>query len=268
MLKKNSTNTISPKIDDDDIELWIKYKKSKQKDIKDQLIVKYLPFVKYIAGRVAMNLPPNIDFDDLIGYGTFGLIDAIDKYDPNREVKFKTYAQTRIRGAILDELRILDWTPRSVRQKSRQLEKTYAELENRLGRVATDEEVAKELNIDNEEFQKLLNEARGVALSSLDDLSYDEDSNTSKLDLIESLTSENPEEQITTEEKKNILAHAINDLPEREKLVIALYYHEDLTLKEIGEVLEVSDSRVSQLHTKAVLRLRGKLSKLKKDLVD
>jgi len=253
---------------DETLELWKKYKESQDPKVKEELILKYAPFVKYVAGRVAMNLPSNVDFDDLVGYGVFGLIDAIEKFDPSRNVKFKTYAQTRIRGAIFDELRILDWTPRSIRQKTRQLEKIFMELETKLGRAPTDEEVAKAMEITLEELHQLYNETRGTLLLSLDEVCYDSENNTSRMELIEDTTSESPDQRIEKEELKRVLAEAIAGLSERERLVITLYYYEELTLKEIGKILGVSDSRVSQLHTKAVLRLRARLAKFRAELTE
>ena len=251
-----------------DEDLWRQYKTTGDPKMRDNLILKYASFVKYVAGRIAVNLPSNVDFEDLVGYGIFGLIDAIEKYDPSRNVKFKTYAQTRIRGAIFDELRLLDWTPRSVRQKARQLERIYNELENKLGRAASDDEIAAAMGIEMGELHKLYNETRGALLLSLDEVCYESENATSRMDFIENTEVENPEIKVEEEEVKQILAQAIDRLSEREKLVITLYYYEELTLKEIGKVLGVSDSRVSQLHTKAVLRLRGRLSRMKRVLVE
>lgn len=252
----------------EELELWTQYKNTDDPKLKEELIVRYASFVKYVAGRVAMNLPSNVDFDDLVGYGIFGLIDAINKFDPKRNIKFKTYAQTRIRGAIFDELRLLDWTPRSVRQKARQLEKTYAELENKLGRSAEDEEVAEAMGMELTDLYKLFKDARGSLLLSLDKVCYDDENGSSRLDFVESGDADNPQFQMEKEEIKRVLAESIDKLSEREKLVITLYYYEELTLKEIGKILGVSDSRVSQLHTKAVLRLRSKLRNCKQDLLE
>ncbi|MBI3038066.1 RNA polymerase sigma factor WhiG [bacterium] len=255
--------------EEDDQNLWLQYKGSRDQRIKDSLILKYASFVKYVAGRIAINLPNNVEFDDLVSYGILGLIDAIDKYDPERKVKFKTYAKTRIRGAIFDELRVLDWTPRSIRQKARKLEKAYAKLEGKLGRAATDEEIADYLKIDISELHKLFEETKKSLLLSLDEIFYDEDEEgSSRFDFVENQKSDNPQLKIEESEAKNILADAISKLSERERLVITLYYYEDLTSKEIGKILGVSDSRVSQLHTKAILRLRGRLSRIKNSLVE
>ena len=253
--------------DEEDQKLWIQYKKKKDQRLKDTLIMKYASFVKYVAGRIAVNLPSNVEFDDLVSYGILGLIDAIDKYDPERNIKFKTYAKTRIRGAIFDELRILDWTPRSIRQKARKLEKAYAKLEGKLGRDAKDEEVAEYLNIDISELHKLFDETKKSLLLSLDEIFYDDEEGSSRFDFIEDQKSDNPQLKIEEAEAKQILADAISKLSDRERMVITFYYYEELTSKEIGKILGVSDSRVSQLHTKAILRLRGRLSRIKEALV-
>ena len=252
--------------DEDDQKLWEQYKVNHDPNIKDALIMTYASFVKYVAGRIAVNLPSNVEFDDLVSYGILGLIDAIDKYDLDKNVKFKTYAKTRIRGAIFDELRVLDWTPRSIRQKARKLEKAYAKLEGRLGRDAKDEEVAEYLQIDISELHKLFDETKKSLLLSLDEIFYDDDEGSSRFDYIEDEKSDNPQSKIEEAEAKKILADAISKLSDRERMVITLYYYEELTSKEIGKILGVSDSRVSQLHTKAILRLRGRLSRIKEAL--
>jgi len=254
--------------DEEDQKLWQQYKTSRDQRIKDSLIMKYASFVKYVAGRIAVNLPSNVEFDDLVSYGILGLIDAIDKYDTARNVKFKTYAKTRIRGAIFDELRLLDWTPRSIRQKARKLEKAYAKLEGKLGRDATDEEIAEFLKIDISELHKLFDETKKSLLLSLDEIFYDDEEGSSRFDFVENQKSDNPQLKIEEAEAKRILADAISKLSERERMVITLYYYEDLTSKEIGKILGVSDSRVSQLHTKAILRLRGRLARLRDSLVE
>ena len=253
--------------DEEDQQLWLQYKASHDQRIKDNLIMKYASFVKYVAGRVAVNLPSNVEFDDLVSYGILGLIDAIDKYDPERKVKFKTYAKTRIRGAIFDELRILDWTPRSIRQKARKLEKAYAKLEGKLGRDATDEEIAEFLKIDIAELHKLFDETKKSLLLSLDEIFYDDEEGSSRFDFVENPKSDNPQLKIEEAEAKKILADAIGKLSDRERMVVTLYYYEDLTSKEIGKILGVSDSRISQLHTKAILRLRGRLSRVREALM-
>ncbi|PKM80867.1 MAG: RNA polymerase sigma factor WhiG [Firmicutes bacterium HGW-Firmicutes-14] len=249
--------------------LWERYKQKKEPEAREQLILEYAGLVKYVAGRTAISLPPNVQQDDLISYGIFGLIDAIEKYEPERNIKFETYAIARIRGAIWDGLRSMDWVPYSVRQKARELEQTYARLENRLGRAATDEEVCEALNITKQQLAQFLMETSFSSFISLDEIwKVDKDGGNS-VRVVETIRDQNAPDPVTMvmfEEQKRILTEAINKLPEREKLVIALYYYEGLTLKEIGKVLGVSESRISQLHTKAVLRLRGRLSRVKKKI--
>jgi RNA polymerase sigma factor for flagellar operon FliA len=250
-------------------ELWKVYKHMKDPKIRDFFIKQYAPLVKYVAGKIAIGMPQNVEFDDLVGFGVFGLFDAIEKFDPDKHVKFKTYAVTRIRGAIFDELRAIDWVPRSVRQKTREVEETVRLLEAQLGRVATDEEIAKAMNMNIADFQDLILKISSTSILSLNDVwnSGDESDKITIVDSIESPSSLNPDTIVEKEEVKRVIVEAINELPEKEKKVLVLYYYEDLTLKEIGEVLGVTESRVSQLHTKAVLRLRTKLTSLKKGIV-
>ena len=249
-------------------ELWELYRKTQDPKIRDMFVKQYAPLVKYVAGKVAVGMPHNVDFDDLVGFGVFGLIDAINKFDPNKHVKFKTYAVTRIRGAIFDELRSIDWVPRSVRQKSREIEETIHSLEASLGRSASDNEIADELGMSEDEFQKTMMKISGTSILSLNDVWYTSDDNDriSIVDSIESPRSLNPDSIVEKEEVKRVIVQAINELPEKEKKVLVLYYYEDLTLKEIGKVLEVTESRISQLHTKAILRLRSKLTNIKKGI--
>ena len=250
-------------------DLWEEFKKTKSSAIRDKFIRQYMPLVKYVAGKVATGLPSCVEFDDLVGYGQFGLLDAINKYDTSKNVKFKTYAVTRIRGAIFDELRQLDWVPRSVRQKSREIEDAIVSLESKLGRTATDSEIAKSLNMTDEEYHRAVMKVSGTSILSLNDvwLTNEEGDNTSIGSNIESPSSLNPDVIAEREEIKKVIAQAIQELPEKEKMVIVLYYHEDLTFKEIGAVLEVSESRISQLHTKANLRLRAKLTNLRRGII-
>ena len=250
-------------------QLWKEYKRSKDPKIRDMFVKQYAPLVKYVAGKVAIGMPHNVEFDDLVGFGVFGLFDAIEKFDPDKHVKFKTYAVTRIRGAIFDELRSIDWVPRSVRQKSREIEDAIHRLEASLGRAASDEEVANELNMDLEEFQKIMMKISGTSILSLNDVWYNDDENdkVTIVDSIESPNSMNPDTIVEKEEIKRVIVEAINELPEKEKKVLVLYYYEDLTLKEIGKVLEVTESRISQLHTKAIMRLRSKLTNIKKGIL-
>ena len=250
-------------------ELWLEYRKTKSPQLRDKFIRQYMPLVKYVAGKLAVGMPGSVEFDDLVGFGQFGLLDAIEKFDPGKNVKFKTYAVTRIRGAIFDELRQLDWVPRSVRQKSREIEDTIVELESKLGRTATDAEIAEKLGVSESEYQQTVMKVSGTSVLSLNDVWYSGNDNDhmSIGDSIESPSSLNPDVIVEREEIRKVIIEAINELPEKEKMVIVLYYHEDLTFKEIGQVLEVSETRISQLHTKANLRLRAKLTNLRKGII-
>lgn len=249
--------------------LWDKYIKTNEQTVRDYFVVKYSPLVKYVAGKVSMGMPQNIEFEDLVSYGVFGLIDAISKFDPARGIKFKTYAMTRIRGAIFDELRSIDWIPRSVRQKAKQIEQVISDLENKLGRTVEDDEIAKEMGLATDEFQSLLNKLSGTSMLSLNDIWYlgDDSDELSILETLEAPGTMNPDVLVEKEEIRDYIIEAIQKLPEKEKKVIVLYYYEDLTLKEIGEILEVTESRVSQLHTKAIMRLRGRLGRIKSTIV-
>lgn len=227
---------------------------------REQIIREYAPLIKYIAQKIAARLPANIELDDLISSGVIGLMDAIEKYDPTRDNKFKTYAEFRIRGAILDELRAQDWVPRSVREKAKMLERAYAKIEHERGRPATDDEVCAELKISQEEYHDLLNQVRSVSLLSYDDLNnLSKGDRKAALGSAEGGKSTTPFAEVNVAHLKRSIAEAINDLPEKQRLVLSLYYYEDLNLKEIGKVLDVTESRVSQLHTQAILRLRAKL---------
>ncbi|MBQ7159605.1 MAG: RNA polymerase sigma factor WhiG [Treponema sp.] len=258
-----------PLDEEEENKLWREFKKTKSSALRDKFIRQYMPLVKYVAGKVSVGLPASIEYDDLVGFGQFGLLDAITKFDPDKGVKFKTYAVTRIRGAIFDEMRQLDWVPRSVRQKSKEIEDTIGDLESRLGRPATDAEVAQEMNMTEAEFQQTVMKVSGTSVLSLNDVWYSGDDNDhmSIGDSIESPSSLNPDVQVEREEIRKVIIEAINELPEKEKMVIVLYYHEDLTFKEIGQVLDVSESRISQLHTKANLRLRAKLTNLRRGIM-
>ncbi len=249
----------------DETVLWKKYKKNPDLIIREYFIEKYAPLVKYVAGKVAVGMPHNVEYEDLVSYGTFGLLDAIEKFDPTKEVKFKTYAMTRVRGAIFDELRTIDWIPRSIRQKAKEIEKIIIDLENKMGRTVEDEEIAQELDLSVDELHSLFSKISGTSLVSLNDVWHgsDESEELSFIETIESPANMNPDVMVEREEIKTMIISAIQKLPDREKKVIVLYYYEDLTLKEIGEVLEVTESRVSQLHTKAIMRLRGRLAQMK-----
>ncbi len=262
-------NTKSQFINDEEEDaLWKEFSKSKSPALRDRIIRKYMPLVKYVAGKVSVGLPASMEFDDLVGFGQFGLLDAITKYDLNKKVKFKTYAVTRIRGAIFDEMRQLDWVPRSVRQRTREIEDTISELEAKLSRPATDAEIAKEMNITEAEYQHIVMKISGTSVLSLNDVWYsgDDSDHVSIGDSIESPQSLNPDVQVEREEIRKVIIQAINELPEKEKMVIVLYYHEDLTFKEIGQVLDVSESRISQLHSNANLHLRAKLTNFRKGI--
>ncbi|MCR5606448.1 MAG: RNA polymerase sigma factor WhiG [Treponema sp.] len=250
-------------------ELWAEFKKTKSSTLRDAFIRQYMPLVKYVAGKVFTGMPSTVEFEDLVSFGQFGLLDAINKFDPDKNVKFKTYAVTRIRGAIFDELRQLDWVPRSIRQKSREIEDTIGSLEAKLGRTATDSEIAKEMGLSEAEFQQTVMKVSGTSVLSLNDVWYsgDDSDRMSIGDSIEAPSSLNPDVIVERDEIQRVIMEAINELPEKEKLVIALYYHEDLTFKEIGQVLDVSESRISQLHTKANLRLRAKLTNIRKGII-
>ncbi len=243
--------------------VWRAFKESGEARLREQLILHYSPLVKYVAGRVGTGLPPNIEQADLVSYGIFGLIDAIEKFDLERAIKFETYAIARIKGAIIDELRSIDWIPRSVRSKARGVEKAYATLEARLHRTPTEAEVAGELGIGMQDLHQIFNQVSFVNVVALDELlssSSERGDKVSLVDTLEDTKAEDPVLAFEGEETKILLARAINDLGEREKIVVTLYYYEGLTLAEIGQVLGVTESRICQMHTKAVLQLRGKLA--------
>ena len=241
--------------------LWLQYVQTKDNQLKEQLLVHYLPVVKFVVGKMITSLPSSVNFDDLESAGIMGLISAIDRYNPKLGVKFETFVVPRIRGAILDELRSLDWVPRSVRSKARQLEKAIEEVEARTGKKADPLAVAQQMGLTLEEYETLMGKvAMGNGLLSLDrEFSDGEDKNGTMYDLVKNAKSENPEGQLIDEEMKQVLIDAINDLPENERMVISLYYYEELTLKEIGVILNISESRVSQIHTKAINRLKLRL---------
>ena len=242
-------------------QLWQDYKNTKDVQARDELIHEYIPLVKYVAGRLAINLPNSVELDDLESLGFFGLLDAIEKFDETRNIKFETYASTRVRGAILDGLRAMDWVPRSTRSKARVLENQIYQLINELGRNPSDEEVAAALELTPERYYDMLDEVRGTALFSLDEAIVTEKAGQSlkMSDLVVDHAQPTPEQNLLQGETLEELATAISELSEREQLVLSLYYHEELTLKEIGHILEVSESRISQIHTKAILTLQGKL---------
>lgn len=238
-------------------QLWKQYMETKDPAVKEKLIIEYAYLIKYVAGRLSIYFGSNVEFDDLVGYGAFGLIDAIEKFDITKGAKFETYASLRIRGAIIDSIRDLDWVPRSLRQKNKELEKVYAEIENETGHSATDKEAAEKMGITLSEFYKLLNDVNVSSMMSLEE--FMEQNYERGLEIYSESTEDKPEASIEHSELKELLADAINKLPEKEKAVITFYYFEELTLKEISAIMHVTESRISQLHTKALLRMRGKL---------
>ena len=237
--------------------LWDKYMKTKSQEIRERLILEYVNLVNLVAGRMGMYLGYTVEYDDLVGYGIFGLIDAIDKFDLEKQVKFETYASLRIRGAILDQIRKMDWIPRTLRQRQRQMDHACMKLESELGRPASDAEIANELDISVEEYNGWKNEAQFMNLVSLDD--YLEQGGDGRMEVAGSRRFDHPEQAVEKRELKKMLAEALKSLTEKECSVITLYYYEDMTLKEISQVLSVSESRVSQLHTKALRKIKEQL---------
>lgn len=237
--------------------LWENYSKSRNQDIREKLILEYAPLVKIIAGRLSMYLGYNVEYEDLVSYGIFGLIDAIDKFDYGKGIKFETYASLRIRGSILDQIRKMDWIPRSFRQKQKRLETAMSELETELGRVPTDEELAEKLEISVDELCSWEGQSMSSTMMSLDEC-MDQGVELKETAVVNSRF-DTPEQVVEQEEMKRILAETLETLTDKEKKVILLYYYEELTLKEISLVMEVSESRVSQLHTKGLQKLRQRL---------
>jgi RNA polymerase sigma factor FliA len=243
-------------------DLWSRYKGDGDQQARERLVLAYSPLVKYVAGRMSSGLPAHVEEADLISYGLLGLISAIERFDLEREIRFETFAVTRIKGSIIDELRSLDWVPRSVRAKAREIEQTNAKLEHKLRRAPTDAEMSESMGVTQEEFQASLVKIANSSVVALDELWTVSDSSGDQVSLLDTIPdpdAADPARELDLTDMKDSLADAIARLPEREKLVIALYYYENLTLREIGEVLGVTESRVSQLHTKAVLRLKSKL---------
>nr|CAX68947.1 RNA polymerase sigma factor 70 [uncultured bacterium] len=246
-----------------DFKLWKKYKQRRTKLLREEIVRKYMYLVKYVAGRVAIGLPSNVEFNDLVSYGLLGLFDAIEKYDVMQGNKFETYAVSRIRGAIMDELRKLDWAPRLLRKRAREIEKKSRELEDQFGRMATDDELAQSLGMSVEDLNGIYSELNSTTFLSLDEVWQNDDGNKpiSRLQTVEDSLITNQFNYVNQNEVKQLLAESIDLLPEKEKLVVVLYYYENLTLREIGDVLNVSESRVCQIHTKVVSRLRSHLMK-------
>jgi RNA polymerase sigma factor FliA len=246
---------------DDLQQLWRSYRaKPDDKALRDRLILTYAPLVKYVAGRLGSGLPAHVEEEDLVSYGLLGLIGAIERYDSDRDVKFETYAIARIKGAIIDELRSLDWVPRSVRTRARELERAISQLEARLHRPPRDEEIAKQVGITVEELEASLTDISRSSIAALDELWTAGGDRIALIETIEDTEAPAPERSLAETELREALREATARLPEREKLVVGLYYYNELTLREIGEVLGVTEGRVSQLHTKAVLRLKAAVS--------
>ena len=241
--------------------IWLAYSANKTPALKERLILEYAPLVKFVAGRLVMHIGQHVEYDDLISYGIFGLIDAIDKFDMEKGVKFETYASLRIRGSIIDNIRKLDWVPRTLRQKNKMVEQAYAQLEEKLGREPTEEEMAEKLSLSLPETRELMRKSTVLSLVSLDD--YLEQNYETTFNGLVSNQQDTPESQTEKKERQAMLAEAIGKLSEKEKLVVTLYYFEDLTLKEISSIMNVSESRVSQIHSKAIIRLQTKLGRFK-----
>ena len=247
-------------MDPDVRELWERYRDTGDAEIRERLILHYSPLVKYVAGRVGVGMPSNVEHADLVSYGIFGLMDAIEKFDVEKGFKFETYAITRIRGAILDELRSIDWVPRSVRSKARKIEQAMQRLEQKLERSPTDAEIAEELGVSQEELEDMLSAVSMTSIAALDDaFDIGEGERVSLKDTIEDNTQIGPEEHLDDLEMRRLLREAIGRLSDREQTVLGLYYFEGMTLAQIGGVLGVTESRICQIHTKAVIRLRTKL---------
>ena len=241
------------------LKMWEEYSLNPTKELRENIILEYAPLVKLVAGRLSMYLGYNVEYDDLVSYGIFGLIDAIDKFDACKEVKFETYASLRIRGAILDQIRKMDWIPRTVRKRQRDISNAIKNIEARTGRSATDEEIARELGITDSEYDDWQSQMKVTNVISLDEFTESGGGDISESSTVSHY--ELPEEAIEKEELKQMLAEALQQLTDKERQVVLMYYYEDLTLKEISNVLEVSESRVSQLHTKALNKMKGKMGR-------
>ena len=248
-------------------ELWARYKADGSREFRDHLILHYSPLVKYVAGRVGAGLPNSVEQADLVSYGIFGLIDSINKFDLQRGFKFETYAISRIKGAILDELRAIDWVPRSIRAKARNLERAYGKLESTLHRSPSDAELAAELDLTDRQLQTTLSQISFVGLAALDEMLTSGDRRDS-MTLGDTVAdrADGPSAVYELQEVRHLLADAVHGMPEREKIVLTLYYYESLTLADIGQVLGVTESRVCQIHTKAVLQLRARMAAAQREL--
>ena len=246
--------------------IWEKYTKNPTQEMREQIIIEYAPLVKIVAGRLSMYLGGNVEYEDLVSYGVFGLIDAIDKFDTNKDVKFETYASLRIRGYILDQIRKMDWIPRTVRQRQRKIDEAIKSLEARTGKTPTDEMLAEELGVSGEELLSWQSQLKVTNVVSLNE--FVESGNEPVMDAKGNFRFAQPEEVIAETELKRMLKDAMQLLTEKEQKVILLYYYEDLTLKEISRVLEVSESRISQLHTKALQKMKKKMGPYMNILTD
>ena len=246
--------------------LWEEYAKSPTRELREQLIIEYAQLVKLVAGRLSMYLGHNVEYEDLVSYGIFGLIDAIDKFDFGKNVKFETYASLRIRGAILDQIRKMDWIPRTVRQRQKKIDEAIKNVEMRTGQTATDEQVAQELGLTTDELGNWQSQLNITNLISLNE--FEEAGVEPAMDISHNSHFAQPEDVVSQEEIKKMLVESLNLLTEKERKVIELYYYEELTLKEISKVLEVSESRVSQLHTKGLVKMRKKMGPYMNILVD
>ena len=246
--------------------IWEKYTKNPTQEMRAQIIIEYAPLVKIVAGRLSMYLGGNVEYEDLVSYGVFGLIDAIDKFDTNKDVKFETYASLRIRGSILDQIRKMDWIPRTVRQRQRKIDEAIKSLEARTGKTPTDEMLAEELGVSGEELLSWQSQLKVTNVVSLNE--FVESGNEPVMDAKGNFRFAQPEEVIAETELKQMLKDAMQLLTEKEQKVILLYYYEDLTLKEISRVLEVSETRISQLHTKALQKMKKKMGPYMNILTD
>ena len=243
--------------------IWREFRRTRDRALRDRLILTYAPLVKFVAGRLGSGLPAHVEENDLVSYGLLGLIGAIERYEPDRDVKFETYAIARIKGSIIDELRAMDWVPRSVRSRAREIERAIGALESQLHRAPTDEEISEKVGITPKELEESLTDISRTSIAALDELwtmSSGSGDQVALIDTIEDTQGPEPQAALDQTELREALGEAIARLPEREKVVVTLYYYEELTLREIGEVLGVTESRVSQLHTKAILRLKARLS--------
>ena len=239
--------------------LWEEYQKHPSAELREKIIIEYAPLVRVVAGRLSMYLGYNVEYEDLVSYGIFGLIDAIDKFDRGKDVKFETYASLRIRGSILDQIRKMDWIPRTIRQKQKRIDAVCKDIETRLGRSATDEEIASELGISDDEYLEWQSQMKITNVVSLNEYMEQGAEVPAECNQFTTARFDSPEENIEKEELKKVLEESLEQLTEKEKKVILLYYYEDLTLKEISNVLEVSESRISQLHTRALQKMKTKM---------